>query len=175
MKLKILIIVLVLGLAGILAYVFLSPSPETANVSTPSDEVMVEDAMMKKEEDSMMFQFSGVLYDVTKGKTVTGVNTKGRATGMAHAKFEDGTYNLLVTFENLPDPQGTDFYEGWIVRRGVRFHVISSSKAEKINGVYQNSFQSDQDLTDHDFYVLTIEPDDGNPDPAEHILEGTME
>ena len=79
-----------------------------------------------------------------------------------------------MTFENLPNPVGTDFYEGWIVRKGLRFDVISSGRVEKVGGVYTNTYSSGQDLTDHDFYVLTIEPDDGDPAPAGHILEGTL-
>lgn len=37
-----------------------------------------------------------------------------------------------------------------------------------------NTYSSGEDLTDHNFYVLTIEPDDGNPAPADHIVEGTL-
>ena len=51
--------------------------------------------------------------------------------------------------------QGTDFYEGWIVRKGDAFDVISTGKVEKIEEIYTNMYSSGQDLTDHDFYVLT--------------------
>ena len=95
--------------------------------------------------------------------------------GEVKANFEDGTYALLATFENLPDPEGTDFYEGWIVRN-FPSSVISTGAATitKGEGIYKNIYSFDQDLTDHDFYVLTLEPDDGDPAPATHILEGTL-
>ncbi len=116
---------------------------------------------------------NGTLVDVTKGEEVQGINTKGLAKGFAEASFDDG-YNLLATFENLPDPKGTDFYEGWVVRKGVKFSVISSGKVVKEDGKYVNKFSSDENLMDHSFYVLTIEPDDGDPAPAGHIVEGKM-
>lgn len=139
------------------------------------------DAMMKNVDDTMMkemmtmvYQYSGQLADVTEGKTIRGISTDGESSGIAKANFKDSAYSLLVTFENLPDPQGTDFYEGWVVRKGSQFSVISTGEVEKIDEVYTDTYLSGKDLTDHDFYVLTLEPDDGNPAPASHILEGTM-
>jgi hypothetical protein len=100
--------------------------------------------------------------------------SKGNANGVATASFKDDQYQIVARFHNLPEPTGTDFYEGWIVRKGLNFDVISTGKAIKENGEYINVFSSEKDLTDHTFYVLTIEPDDGDPAPAGHILEGTL-
>jgi len=129
---------------------------------------------MMQEMMTMSYQYSGQLLDVTGGKTIRGVNTGGASSGVAKASFADGTYSLLATFEDVPDPQGIDFYEGWVVRKGAEFHVLSTGRVKKIDGVYTNTYSSGEDLTDHDFYVLTLEPDDGNPAPADHIVEGTM-
>jgi len=141
----------------------------------------IEDTMMKKVDDTMMkemmtmvYQYSGQLADVTESKTIRGISTDGKSSGTAKASFKDDAYSLLATFQDLPESQGTDFYEGWVVRKGLRFSVISTGKIEKVDGVYTNMYLSGEDLTDHDFYVLTIEPDDNNPAPADHILEGTM-
>lgn len=138
-----------------------------------------EDSMMKKVDDDMMvamkdktYQYSGALTDVTKGE-VTGINTWGEASGTAQASFENGVYSLLATFDSLPTPQGSDFYEGWVVRKQP-FHFISTGRVDLSNGTYTNTYTSGENFTDHDFYVLTIEPDDGDPAPAEHIVEGTM-
>ena len=150
--------------------------PLTIDVVEMNDEkeVVVKEAPEVKKVEKKTYQFIGDLLDVTKEKTVQGVNTQGKATGVSQANFADNTYELLATFKDLPDPVGTDFYEGWIVRKGLKFDVISTGKAVKVNGQYQNTFTSNNDLTDHDFYVLTIEPDDGDPAPAGHIVEGTM-
>jgi len=119
------------------------------------------------------YQYFGELFDVTKGKKVRGVTTDNKAAGVARATLVDGQYNLLATFRNLPQPQGDDFYEGWVVRRDP-FEAISVGRVEKISGAYINSYISSTDLTDHAFYVLTLEPNDNNPAPADHIVEGEM-
>jgi len=113
----------------------------------------------------MSFAYSGDLMDVSGGA----------ASGIAKADFSEGVYRLLATFSDLPDPTGTDFYEGWVVRRGENMSVISTGRVPNIEGIYTNSYMSASDLTGHDFYVLTLEPDDGDPAPAAHIVEGMME
>lgn len=97
----------------------------------------------------------------------------GNATGYAGAYFAEGEYHVFAQFENLPHPEEGYFYEGWVVRKSP-LSVLSTGEAVRSLGDYHNTFRSAQDLTDHDFYVLTLEPDDGDPEPAEHILEGTM-
>lgn len=128
------------------------------------------DAMMQKMDETMMkdimamqFDYSGELKDVSGGN----------ASGTASFSFKDGTYNMLATFANLPELTNDDFYEGWVVRKSP-FEFISSGKLEKANGTYSNAYSSGKDLTDYNFYVLTLEPNDGDPAPAKHIVEGTM-
>lgn len=98
----------------------------------------------------------------------------GNATGTAMAGYQPSGYALEATFQNLPDPQGTDFYEGWILIQGDATTVMTTGRAKKVENGYVNEFSSDADLTERTFYVLTLEPDDGDPRPAEHILEGEM-
>jgi hypothetical protein len=110
------------------------------------------------------FTYQGNLIDVSGGL----------ASGIAQANFSEGIYDLLAEFKDLPEPQGTDFYEGWVVRKSP-FAFISTGKAIKEDGIYSNSFSTEKNYLEYDFYVLTIEPDDGDPAPDKHILEGTME
>ena len=138
---------------------------------------VTEDAMMKKDDKdltTMTYDYSGQLNDVTAGNIIRGLNTAAQSSGVARANFKDGNYSLYATFNNLPEPQGTDFYEGWVVRKGLPLGVISTGRISQLNGVYSNTYQSGENLIDHDFYVLTIEPDDGDPAPADHILEGNL-
>lgn len=138
---------------------------EVKNTGTKNIPVkQVTEKETKQPEEKSYF---GDLIDVTKGG-------KGNGSGIAQASFKNKQYQLVARFKNLPEPNGTDFYEGWIVRKGLNFSVLSTGKAIKENGEYINVFSSDKDLTDHDFYVLTLEPDDGDPAPAAHILEGTL-
>jgi hypothetical protein len=118
--------------------------------------------------------YSGILEDVTNGKILLGIKFDGKSSGTVSVVSGNGVYSLLAEFENLPDPQGTDFYEGWVVRKGLSFSVISTGLLVKENGRYVNRFESNQDLSDHLDYVLTIEPDDGDPAPADHVLEGFL-
>lgn len=108
------------------------------------------------------FDFNAELEDVSGGD----------AAGYAGAYFNEG-YRLYVLMTDLPHPEDGFFYEGWVVRESP-LSVISTGRADRNLGDYVNSHQSEEDLTDHDLYVLTLEPDDGDPDPAEHIMEGIM-
>ncbi len=100
--------------------------------------------------------------------------TGGDSFGLAYAHFEDGTYTIISKMGNLPEPAQGYFYEGWLVRRGDDFSVLSIGPAVKIEKGYMNVYQSPTDLSDHAFYVLTLEPEDTNPAPEEHILEGSF-
>lgn len=108
---------------------------------------------------------AGALADVTGGGSF----------GLAHVQLVDGQFTLIAKLGGLPDPADGYFYEGWLVRRGAELSVVSTGRALRADeDWYLNVFHSPTDLLDHDFYVLTLEPDDGDPAPAEHILEGTI-
>ncbi len=98
--------------------------------------------------------------------------TGGEGFGIARSIFENNQYTLVVEMGNLPEPSESYFYEGWVVRRGSELSVVSTGVVEKLDEKFVNVFKSATDLSDHDFYVLTLEPDDNDPAPAEHILEG---
>lgn len=133
-----------------------------------------EDSMMKETDDIVMMALKDMTY-AYKGELadVSG----GTASGTAMANYSvaaDQGYVMYATFENLPALEEGFFYEGWIVRRGAEMSVISTGELSMVDGVYTNTYTSDADLTDHDFYVLTLEPRDNDPAPADHILEGVM-
>jgi hypothetical protein len=130
---------------------------------TAEDVDYSDDGDGEDEDPATEYQYTGVLKDVSGGT----------ATGEANANFLDDSYVLYATFEGLPEPEGTDFYEGWVVRPDP-FNFISTGVVEKVDDMYVNLYSSEDDLTDHFSYVLTIEPDDGDPAPADHILEGDM-
>lgn len=186
------IVVVVIFLAGAIYFFSQNKDKDEAPVvidQETSDAMMMQELsddskMMEIDDDTMAmmhtmpYDYSGNLFDVTNGEVVRGINTGGNASGVAQAAYivnseSDPAYYMTATFDNLPDPVGTDFYEGWIVRKSP-FDVISTGIVEKTDGVYVNNYASEQDLTDHDFYVLTLEPDDGDPAPADHIVEGVM-
>lgn len=139
----------------------MSATPPTIDDKAPV-EIDDRDRFMMM-EDEMTYDFEGKLKDVADGQ----------ATGVAKAAFKEGTYYLLATFEGLPQPADGEFFEGWIVR-SIPFSYISVGRVDRINGAYTNVYTSKQDLTGYAKYVLTLEPEDNDPSPAKHILEGKM-
>jgi len=155
-KVLVWIIILILIIAG--WFLFYDKEPV-------SDEQNEE---MDTTEEGEAIITSGSLEDVSGGSS----------SGEATALFSEGGYSLEAIFSNnLPEPEEGYFYEGWVVRRGIGLSVISTGAAYKDEdvGIYRNDYTDERDLTDHDFYVLTLEPDDGDPAPAEHILEGVLQ
>ncbi len=131
--------------------------PEALNATENPDQIV--------DTQLTQYQFEALLEDVA--------NSGGSGTVMAG--FIENEYRMIAPLENLPDPEGTDFYEGWIVRPAP-LSIISTGVAEKSeDGTYTNTFIDSKDLTDHSKYVLTLEPDDGDPAPAKHILEGIFQ
>lgn len=120
------------------------------------------------------FTYSGMLADVTAGTAVENITTEGLGSGLMQAMYAKGTYRFEAVLKNLPDPSGTDFYEGWLVRTEDPFSFISTGKFNKVGETYVNKYSSGTDLSDHLFYVVTLEPDDKNPAPSGHVLEGML-
>ena len=141
-----------------------SPPPAPAVTEEPVETTQPESEAVEIEPVETVEQYTANLVDVTGGE----------ASGSAMASYGDGLYSLMATFSDLPEPEGTDFYEGWVVRQSP-LSVLSTGAVEKEElGFFMNAFTSSDNLLDHDFYVLTIEPDDGDPAPAGHVLEGTL-
>lgn len=124
-----------------------------------------EDEMMSMiEMEDVDYEYSGELTDVSGGD----------ASGTAQSVYADDSYALYVSMENLPELDDGYFYEGWVVRPEPFQFISTGEVIEQDDGTWVNTYESATDNTDHINYVLTLEPDDGDPAPAEHILEGTM-
>ncbi|MEK7620477.1 MAG: anti-sigma factor [Patescibacteria group bacterium] len=100
--------------------------------------------------------------------------TGGDGYGIAHATLKTGSFTLIAQMGNLPEPASEYYYEVWIVRREDSLAVLSLGRAQKTENGYALVYLTDTDLSDHDFFVLTLESNDGNPSPGEHILEGIL-
>ena len=95
------------------------------------------------------------------------------ANGVAQAhRFEDGRYLHTVNLNIEPAPDGY-FYEGWIIKGP---SVISTGHLTNNFGDVRHNlrFEADEDYTGHLNVVITLEPDDGNPAPADHVAEGKL-
>lgn len=100
--------------------------------------------------------------------------TGGGSFGLAFTNVENGSFTLIAKMGNLPAAQEGFHYEGWLVRRGEDMRVVSVGEPQPKGEQYANVFLSKTDLSDYDFYVLTLEPNDQNPAPAQHLLEGAL-
>jgi len=115
------------------------------------------------------------LFDVTKRNAVRGIRTSAKSGGYGEIGYENGEFSLFASFHDLSEPREDDFYEGWLVQRDPFKFISTGELIKKDNGDYHNIFTSDVDYSSYDFYVLTLEPNDGNPDPADHIIEGVVD
>ncbi len=98
----------------------------------------------------------------------------GNASGDAWTVLgSDGKTYHQVMAKNMPTLNGTDFYEGWLVRDPSTGDFISTGKMVETgkDGEFLLEFNAEGDLTDHKKVVITLEPDDGDPAPAAHIIE----
>lgn len=123
--------------------------------------------------------FSAELKDVTGGE----------ASGEANSEFSAEKYTHSVVAKYLPALEDGYFYEGWLVQLEP-LDVISTGKmipdpstdsigspqaSSGQEGNFALSLETQDDLTSYTRVVITLEPDDGDPEPAEHVLEGTLE
>lgn len=163
-------LILTVALLGLGAYYINNQNTKqqpSLSTNTPSTSPQDETSIMA--EGTV---YNAELIDVTR-KVILGVDTQRKSSGEVTVMDSPGNYSLNATFENLPDPKGTDFYEGWLVSSNP-VAVISTGRAIKEDGRYVNRFETTKDASFYTMYVLTLEPDDNDPASAYHILEGTF-
>jgi hypothetical protein len=92
--------------------------------------------------------------------------------GTASVQFVDGAYQHVV-LATLPDPPVGYFYEGWLLR-SKPFDFFSTGKmiqhADDLK--WYLLYEGSEDQRDYRKVVITLEPDDQDPAPADHVLEG---
>lgn len=128
--------------------------------------------VLEEEMELPSSTFYAELFDVTGGD----------ASGAVYMTFIDfledtgeGALILTAGFSDLKTPTDNYFYEGWLVDTD-NGDVISTGVAYLEGDDYWiNDFEDSVDLTGYDKYVLTYEPDDGDPAPADHVLDGYFE
>jgi hypothetical protein len=141
----------------------------------------VEEPPLDTEEVMQVMPQGGKIVDPDHGEEVwfaigpmEGVGTTP-ANGVAQLHvFKDGAtvQTMQMNIERAPDGF---FYEGWLVNPEGG-DPISSGHATSNFGDTRHflHYTSDQDLRAYTKAVLTLERDDGNPAPAEHVAEGTL-
>lgn len=114
-------------------------------------------------EDKGLPVFTGIMADVTGG-TAKGFGVIDGISG------EELT--MVVDMDGLPELEEGFFYEGWLVHTDP-FTVVSTGVAVHGDEVGEFSNTAFVNVMNNDIkYILTLEPDDGDPAPADHVLEG---
>lgn len=97
----------------------------------------------------------------------------GDATGRAWLAYKDGKTIHKVEAFDMPELEGGDFYEGWLVKGGDFFSTGRMEYDEGLDGFILN-YETDGDKTSYTEVVITLEPDDGDPAPAKHVIENSF-
>jgi hypothetical protein len=98
--------------------------------------------------------------------------TGGESFGLAHATFANGIFTVVADLGNLTQPAENFVYEGWLVKRGEAMMLVDLGTVTATEKGHALVFTSSQDLSEYDFFVLTLETIDGSSTAEEHILEG---
>lgn len=142
-------------------------------IRKPEKDLQVPEDMTTVEEEMENFFNIEIPEDAEKAqlKDVAG----GDSSGIATRDQENGTF-VHVVLADLPDPEGTDFYEGWLVRGKVgddNFDFISTGKMIIAKGGYLLDFESRDDLSEYMGVVITLE-EVADANPETHVLEGSF-
>ncbi len=134
---------------------------ENGQVNKDTSDALIETSVVEPEMEEGYVAWVAELEDVSGG------NSKG--TGYISRGAKALSHEVMA---ELPDPVGTDFYEGWLVQQTPTLKFFSTGEMVKEDdGSYSLSFQSERRYEDYNFVVITLETlrDDV---PEKHILEG---
>lgn len=174
--------VVLLALAGIFFWKSkkaqkLEPTPSAEEVMIHQEEGMVKkteegtQVMTEEEAKKLKEEIDGAL----SGQDVASISLKdvsgGQASGQAKRAFSDGKFYHKVEASNLKSLEKGFYYEGWLMNSQDLYISTGRMEADAFsNG--QLYYLSSTDKSEYSKVVVTLEPEDGNPEPTQHILEG---
>ena len=97
--------------------------------------------------------------------------SEGQAVGTAWRQASETKYSHKIEVNNLPTLEKGFFYEGWLVGDEGFF---STGRMAEVAGEGKLYYTSDEDKSDYRGVVITLEPEDGEEAPADHVLEGSF-
>ncbi|MFC1645074.1 anti-sigma factor [Patescibacteria group bacterium] len=175
MNKKVSIAILIIVIAGVV--IFLITRDETIQKTSTSEQKQMSDEEKVMTETPTLTEKSPIEGIAANPKTKKGVLadvTGGNSSGTAYVLRDNQIIYHTVT-ANLPDPQGNNKYEGWLVKKGIVPKFFSTGVMQKdSDGNYALSYTSTDLSEGYDFVVITEETVvDKNPE--KHIIEGTVE
>jgi hypothetical protein len=95
------------------------------------------------------------------------LSTEASWQGEAMMLDTDGEKRVYASFD-MDAPEENYFYEGWLVCNGVPYSTGATTRFDGLEeNIYVGTINGECEK-----YVLTLEEDDGNPEPAEHLFDG---
>lgn len=121
---------------------------------------------------------SNELFHQNKGDLLGYIYLEGSEEAIGSIFLATGEHTFLSGNAQLPILEEGFFYEGWLLR-DEPLSVVSTGAftfEEYAEGVYDfdNEIELEGDYSDHLKYIITLEPYDGDPAPAEHVAEATL-
>lgn len=98
---------------------------------------------------------------------------KNNREGQASRIYKDGQFTLKVISE-LPLLENDYLYECWLLRDNPIEYINVGQLTQETDEKYHLNFIVNKDYTDYNKVVITLEPNDENPAPSSHILEGVF-
>ena len=140
-------------------------TPPAEQVADNSNVNEVVKEIVEEELDIFADQDSFKLDDVTGG----------RASGEAWLFVQDNTTYHRVIAKDMPPLQNDDFYEGWLVKSTPTLDFFSTGNMifDETSQTWLLEYKTTGDKSDYSTAIITLEPNDGDPAPAAHIIEGT--
>jgi len=145
-------------------------SQNTLVQQTPMSQMENDDnAMSPAQQEAARQTINQALQDPdTKTSELKDVSG-GRAGGTAFRLYNTRFY-LKLDLVSLILPEKGFYYEGWLVNPAGNYFSIGAVVPQAEGGVLY--YQSDEDKSGYTKIVVSLEPENNVPAPAEHILEG---
>ena len=142
-------------------------APEITLEPTKQMETKLQPAMTEAEKQEIEQAFVKQGMEMTMLKDVSG----GQAVGTAWRQYDDSRFYHKLEANNLSSLDKGYYYEGWLVGDQGFF---STGRLAVIEGKGTLYYKADEDKSSFRGVVVTQEPEDGDPAPDQHILEGSF-
>jgi len=99
----------------------------------------------------------------------------GEATGSVGVAIGTSSYRLFAQMENMSELGQGMHFEAWLISsKNDTVSFKSLGVVEKNGDKYNQTYSSNEDLTDYRFYTVTVEYIDNPNEPGEHVLDGIL-
>ncbi len=151
-----------------------SPSPEEVIVQQQQTVKKTGDTtqpLTEQEIQQLREEVNNVLSGGGQSITLADVSG-GQASGEAKRAFSNGKFYYKLTATGLKLVEKGFYYEGWLEKNGNYLSVGRLELDVTGNGILY--YTASQDHSDYNRTVITLEPEDGNLEPATPVLEGSF-